>query len=294
MTREVVLVTGAGGFVGSHVVRELTEHGFEVVAAGRDDADVTDLPALQALVESTKPGAIVHLAGVRDAPLDELLRVNVTGTANVVAAAAPTRARVVVVGSAAEYGQTTGTAIDEGAPLEPRTDYGVSKAAQGLVAAAAGARNDVPVVRLRLFNLVGPDEPPAFVSSSFATRIAAIETGRMEPPLRTGDLTTQRDFVDVRDAAAAIRLSLALTDGVYNVCSGGAVRIRDLLDELLDLAGLEVEVESTPEPGSSNVRGAAGTAARLREATGWEPQIPLRQSLADVLAARRDAVEDPA
>ena len=151
--------------------------------------------------------------------------------------------------------------------------------------------NDAPpvgaAVRLRLFNLVGPGEPPSFVASSFATGIAAIEAERMEPPLRTGDLTTKRDFVDVRDAATAIRLALGLDEGVYNVCSGRAVAIRELLEELFDLAGVEVEVESTPEPESVNVRGAAGTAARLHEATGWEPRIPLRQSLADVLDARR-------
>jgi GDP-4-dehydro-6-deoxy-D-mannose reductase len=294
MTGERMLVTGAGGFVGSHVTRELAAHGFEVVAVGRSDADVTDAAAVRALVERAEPACIAHLAGVRDAPLEDLLRVNVTGTANVVTAAAARRARVVVVGSAAEYGETARSPVDEEALFEPRTDYGVSKAAQGLIAAATGARLGVAVVHLRLFNLVGPGEPPSFVASSFASQLAAIEAGRVEPPLRTGDLTTQRDFVDVRDAATAIRLAAELGgSGVFNVCSGRAVRISEVLDELLDLAGMQIEVESTPEPESVNVRGAAGTAARLRDATGWQPSIPLRQSLADVLSARRDAEGAP-
>jgi GDP-4-dehydro-6-deoxy-D-mannose reductase len=284
MAPERVLVTGAGGFVGAYVVRELAEHGSDVISARRADADVTDAAAVRDLLERVRPACVVHLAGLREAPLAELLRVNVIGTANVVSAAAAQGARVVVVGSAAEYGATARDPIDEDAPLEPRTDYGVSKAAQGLTAAATGARLGAPIVRLRLFNLVGPGEPRSFVASAFAERIAAIEAGHAEPPLRTGDLTTRRDFVDVRDAAGAIRLAATLDTDVYNVCSGRAVAIRELLDELLQLAGLEAEIESTPEPEGGNVRGGAGSAARFREATGWEPRIPLRQSLADVLA----------
>jgi nucleoside-diphosphate-sugar epimerase len=287
MEAERALVTGAGGFVGSHLVRELSEHRFEVVGARRSRADVADPKAMRRLVADVRPTHVFHLAGIRDAPLDELLRVNVYGTANLldaVADEAPT-ARTVVAGSAAEYGETTREPVDEDHPLCPVTDYGVAKAAQGLAAAAAGTRRGIHVTRVRLFNLVGPGEPASFVTSAIAGRIAAIQAGTADPPLRTGDLTTTRDFVDVRDAAAALRLAAVHGEAgaVYNVCSGRATRIGELVEQLLGLAHLEVAVDSVPEPSATNVRGHAGSYERLRAATGWEPRHSLRDSLAEVL-----------
>jgi GDP-4-dehydro-6-deoxy-D-mannose reductase len=287
MAAERALVTGAGGFVGSHLVRELSNHGFEVVGARRSDGDVGDPTAMRRLVTEVRPTHVFHLAGLRDAPLDELLRVNVYGTANLLEAVADEApdARTVVVGSAAEYGETTHDPVDEDHPLRPVTDYGVAKAAQGLAAAAVGARRGIHVTRVRLFNLVGPGEPASFVTSAIAGRIAAIQAGAADPPLRTGDLTTRRDFVDVRDAARALRLAAVhgASGAVYNVCSGRATRIAELVDELLGLAGLAVPVDSVPEPAAVNVRGQAGSNDRLRAATGWEPQHSMRDSLADVL-----------
>jgi GDP-4-dehydro-6-deoxy-D-mannose reductase len=290
MEAEKALVTGARGFVGSHLVGDLSEHGFDVTAAGRSSGDVTDPEAMRRLVADVRPTHVFHLAGVREAPLDELLRVNVGGTVNLLEAIAEEApaARTVVVGSAAEYGETAREPVDEDQPLQPVTDYGVAKAAQGLAAAAVGRRRGIQVTRVRLFNLLGPGEPPSFVTSAIAARIAAIQAGTARPPLRTGDLTTRRDFVDVRDAVRALRL--AATDGeagaVYNVCSGRATRIGELVEQLLALAGLDADVDSVPEPAGINVRGHAGSAERLRAATGWEPQLSLADSLADVLAAQ--------
>lgn len=290
MEAERALVTGAAGFVGSHLVPELAEHGFDVTAADRTAGDVTDPRAMRRLVAEARPTHVFHLAGIRDATLDELLRVNVSGTVNLldaVADEAPS-ARVLVVGSAAEYGETTSEPVDEDAPARPRTDYGVAKAAQGLAAAAVAARHGIHLVRIRLFNLVGPGEPATFVASAIAARIAAIQAGAADPPLRTGDLATRRDFVDVRDAVRALRLAATRGEpgAVYNVCSGEATRIGTLVETLLEIAGLEVEIESVPEPAATNVRGHAGSAARLRAATEWEPQRSLRDSLADVYAGR--------
>jgi GDP-4-dehydro-6-deoxy-D-mannose reductase len=293
MEAERALVTGAGGFVGSHLVRDLTEHGFEVTAADRSRGDVTDPEAMRLLVADVRPTCVFHLAGVREARLDELLRVNVWGTVNLleaVAAEAPD-ARTVVVGSAAEYGETTREPVDEDHPLQPVTDYGVVKASQGLAAAAVGRRRGIHVTRVRLFNLLGPGEPMSFVASAIAGRIVAIQAGAARPPLQTGDLTTRRDFVDVRDAVRALRLAATRGEAgaVYNVCSGEATRIGTLVEALLHLAGLDVAVDSTPETAAVNVRGHAGSAERLEEATGWEPRHSLTDSLADVLDARRRA-----
>jgi GDP-4-dehydro-6-deoxy-D-mannose reductase len=293
MEADRALVTGAGGFVGSHLVPELTEHGFEVVAADRSNGDVADPEAMRRLVAEARPGHVFHLAGVREAPLDELLRVNVYGTANLLEAVAEEApaARVVVVGSAAEYGETTSEPVDEDQPLRPVTHYGAAKAAQGLVAGAVAVRRGVRLTRLRLFNLLGPGEPTSFVASAIAARIVAIQSGAALPPLRTGDLETRRDFVDVRDAAGALRLAATRGEAgaVYNVCSGAATRIGALVEQLLALAELDVAVEPAPEPAAGNVRGHAGSAERLRGATGWEPRRSLGESLADVLAAQRAA-----
>lgn len=289
MEAERALVTGAAGFVGSHLARDLLDNGFDVTAVGRPSGDVTDPQAMRALVAEARPTHLFHLAGIREGRFDDLLLVNVCGTVNVLEAVAEEApaARVIVVGSAAEYGETTREPVDEDHPLRPVTDYGVAKAAQGLAAAAVGVRRGIHVTRVRLFNLLGPGEPRSFVASAIAARIAAIQAGTARPPLRTGDLTTRRDFVDVRDAVRAIRLAATRGEAgaVYNICSGEATRIGTLVKELLTLAALDVPVESVPEPAAANIRGHAGSAERLRAATGWEPQWALRESLAEVFAA---------
>jgi GDP-4-dehydro-6-deoxy-D-mannose reductase len=293
MEAERALVTGGMGFLGRQLGRELVDGGFDVTAVGRSNGDVTDPQAMRRLVAEARPTHVFHLAGSRGGELDELLRTNVWGTVNVleaVAAEAPA-ARVLVVGSAAEYGETTREPVGEDHPLQPVTDYGVAKAAQELAAAALAARRGLHLTRVRLFNVVGPGEPPSFVASAFAGRIAAIQAGTARPPLRTGDLSTRRDFVDVRDVARALRLASTRGDvgAVYNVCSGTATPIRRVVEELLAIAGLDIAVDSAPEPAVLNVRGHAGTAERLRAATGWEPERSLRESLADVLAAEQAA-----
>jgi GDP-4-dehydro-6-deoxy-D-mannose reductase len=294
METERALITGGTGFIGLQLERELVDDGFEVTAVGRSSGDVTDPQAMRRLVAEVRPTHVFHLAGIRDGELDELLRINVCGTVNVleaVAAAAPA-ARVLVAGSAAEYGETTREPVGEDHPLQPVTDYGVAKTAQELAAAAVAARRGLHLTRVRLFNLLGPGEPTSFVASAIAGRIAAIQAGTARPPLRTGDLSTRRDFVDVRDVARALRFAATRGDAgaVYNVCSGRATPIRRLVEELLAVAGLDIAVESNPEPAVLNVRGHAGSAERLRAATGWEPKRSLRDSLADVLVAHHGRI----
>ena len=296
MEVERALVTGGTGFLGPQLERELGDNGFEVTAVGRSSGDVTDPQAMRRLVAEASPTHVFHLAGIREGGLDELLRINVWGTANVLAAVATEApaARILVAGSAAEYGETTREPVGEDHPLQPVTDYGVAKTAQELAATAVTARSGLHLTRVRLFNVLGPGEPTSFVASAIAGRIVAIQAGAARPPLRTGDLSTRRDFVDVRDVARALRLAATLGDAgaVYNVCSGTATPIRRLVEELLELAGLDVPVDYAPEPAALNVRGHAGSAERLRAATGWEPERSLRESLADVLAAQQAAHAD--
>lgn len=296
MEAERALITGGTGFIGPQLERELVDNGFEGTAVGRSSGDVTDPQAMRRLVAEVRPTHVFHLAGVREGELDELLRINVWGTVNLLAAVAAEApaARVLVAGSAAEYGETTREPVGEDHPLQPVTDYGVAKAAQELAAAAVAARRGLHLTRVRLFNVLGPGEPTSFVASAIAGRIAAIQAGTARPPLRTGDLSTRRDFVDVRDVARALRLAAARGDAgaVYNVCSGTATPIGRLVEELLAVAGLDIPVDPTPEPAVLNVRGQAGTADLLRAATGWEPEHSLRDSLADVLAVQQAAHAD--
>ena len=296
MEAERALVTGGTGFIGPQLERELRDNGFEVTPVGRSSGDVTDPQAMHRLVAEVRPTYVFHLAGIREGELDELLRVNVWGTVSVleaVAAEAPA-AKVLVAGSAAEYGETTREPVGEEDPIQPVTDYGIAKAAQELAASGVAARHGLHLTRVRLFNVLGPGEPTSFVASAIAGRIAAIQVGTAPPPLRTGDLSTKRDFVDVRDVARALRLAATHgeTGAVYNVCSGTATPIRRLVEELLALAGLDIPLDSTPEAAVLNVRGHAGRGDRLRAATGWEPERSLRDSLADVLAAQQAAQAD--
>jgi GDP-4-dehydro-6-deoxy-D-mannose reductase len=296
MEAERALITGGTGFIGPQLERELRDHGFEVTAVGRSSGDVSDPQATRQLVAEVRPTHLFHLAGIRDGELDELLRINVCGAVNVleaVAAEVPA-ARALLAGSAAEYGETTREPVGEDHPLQPVTDYGVAKAAQELAAAAVAARRGLHLTRVRLFNVLGPGEPTSFVASAIAARIAAIRAGTARPPLLTGDLSTRRDFVDIRDVVRALRLAATRGDAgaVYNVCSGTATPIGTLVEELLAVAGLDIPVDSTPEPAVLNVRGHAGSADRLRAATGWEPERSLRDSLADVLAAQQTGHAD--
>ena len=200
--------------------------------------------------------------------------------------------RVLLVGSSDAYGSKAGgeEPIRESEPLRPESPDARSKAAAELLGATA-AEQGLDVVRVRSFTHIGAGQADHFVASSFARQIVEIAEGLREPILRVGNLDSVRDFLDVRDVVDAYWLLLdrgAPTD-VYNVASGRGVRLRTLLDELIALAGVEPEVEIDPKryrPADHWV----GDASRLRAATGWEPMLPLRQTLDDLLSYWRERV----
>jgi GDP-4-dehydro-6-deoxy-D-mannose reductase len=286
-----VLVTGAGGFVGQHLLPAMRDSGMEPIPSDRE-LDVRDTPLLSAAIEKAKPGAIVHLAAlssVADSWRDPAacFRVNFLGTRSLLAAlerCAP-RARLLLVGSADEYETTRPEAApyDETAGLRPRSPYARTKAAGELLGHLAAGRG-LDVVRVRSFNHTGAGQSDRFVTSSFARQVAMIEAGLQEPVMRVGNLDSVRDFLDVDDVVTAYLrlLDPAVPAGVYNVASGRPVEVRTLLTLLLELAGVEARIEMAPEfyrPTDQLV----GDAARLREATGWEPRIPLRTTLSALL-----------
>jgi GDP-4-dehydro-6-deoxy-D-mannose reductase len=294
-----VLVTGAEGFVGRHLVPRLRDDGHEVFATDRD-LDVTDAAVVAKRVAELDPDAIVHLAALSSVAASwrepELtFRVNFLGSRSVLqAAAATTGVRVLWIGSADEYGSATpgSPAFTEASPLRPGSPYARCKAAADVLGATY-ADAGLDLVRIRPFNHAGPGQSPDFVLASFAKQVAEIEGGRREPVLRVGNLDSVRDFLDIEDVieAYARLIDRSVPAGVYNVASGIGARIGDHLETLIALASTKPEVEVDPErlrPADFSV----GDATRLRQATGWQPTIPMADTLERVLGYWRDRVSD--
>jgi GDP-4-dehydro-6-deoxy-D-mannose reductase len=262
-------------------------------------ADVTDPVALLAEVEAAAPTAVVHLAAISSVT-DSLAdpgttwTVNTIGTVNVaevVRRAAPT-ARLLVVSSGEVYGDTGDTPADESRPLAPRSPYAASKAAAEIAAEQAARANGLDVVIARPFAHTGPGHDRRFALPSWAAQIAELERAG-GGDLLVGDLTVQRDLLDVRDVVAAYLALLdpAVPAGTYNVARGEAVPLGDLLALLVAAATVPVSVVRDP----SRMRAVdtqllCGDASRLRATTGWEPTRELAETLADLLQAARDSV----
>ncbi len=296
-----VVVTGATGFVGGHLLAALRAAGHEPVALGGPHdpppaiaVDLLDSAAVRDVVAGAAPDAIVHLAGQAFVPLSVVdplgtLAVNATGTAHVLEAARAVRARVLVVSSAEVYGiqRPERMPLDETAVLRPGNAYAASKVAAETYALAWHRSYGLDVVVARPFNHIGPGQDERFVVASFARQLADI-AGGAPPLLRVGNLEAQRDFLDVRDVAAAYVLLLAngRAGEVYNICSGRPVAIREVLRQLITIARVPVEIRDDPERmRSSDLPILSGDATKLRAETGWEPQYSLAASLRDIYEA---------
>ncbi len=301
-----VLVTGAGGFIGRHTVAALSGTGATVLRSSRHEsrpsplsypADLLDDAAVARLVDRCQPHHVVHLAGSLGRggqSFGELLLANAAGTEILLAALAarcPGVTSVVVVSSSAVYAAETGP-LPESSRIGPSTGYGVSKAAQELVAATWRARSAIRVLVVRPFNVVGPGQSAALALSDFARQIATAERGG-PAEVRVGRLDARRDYVDVRDVAQALTL---LADGQpghdeYNVASGADRSVRDGLGVLLGLADRPIEVRADPDRVRAEVQVQIGDSTRLRSETGWRPEVGFERSMADLLQHWRDRQE---
>lgn len=309
------LVTGAGGFVGSWLVPALTASGHDVTGVRKPDfpcapldipwidTELGDEAAVDSLLRQTKPAYVVHLAGIAQPPLAareplEALRSNVIAVAhllNAVAAHAPD-ARVLLISSGAVYGTCAADAgpFVETDDLAPQDIYAATKVAAEALAVEIAERSGLQLIRARPFNHSGPQRPNDYAESSFAEQIARIERGLQEPELRVGNLEGVRDFSDVRDVVAAYLLLLERGEvgRVYNVGSGRGRSVREVLDLLLELSDAKPEVKIDPERfrASDPARLASvGDTQKLRE-LGWVPEIPLEQTLGELLDYWRSAL----
>jgi GDP-4-dehydro-6-deoxy-D-mannose reductase len=299
-----VFVTGAIGFVGRWLEPELRDHGHEVVCSpGPDVLDIADRSGLVRWLDHPggRPDAVIHLAGMAFAPdaghdPAEAFRVNVGGTVALFESLREIGIHppVLVSGSADVYGspRPEDLPLREDAPLAPDSPYALSKVAQEGAAAEASARYNFPVVVTRSFNHTGPGQRPVFVVPAMAQRVMAMKRGQATS-IPAGNVDVRRDLTDVRDVVVAYRLlvdavaagKLADRFTVVNVASDEVVTVRSVIERLSALAGVVPVIEIDPAlVRADDPVEIRGDATLIRRIVGWQPVIPLDQTLRDVLA----------
>jgi GDP-4-dehydro-6-deoxy-D-mannose reductase len=302
-----VLVTGATGFVGQHLVGFLRSVGYTVYGTYLSKGpiehiseeklfrcDVRDAVKLCAIVRQTRAQRIYHLAAYSSVissfgDLRNVFETNFWGTFNVLEAvrqAAP-KARVLVVGSGQCYGWTRPAQprLTESLPFSPQSPYALSKAAADMLADHHYQRFGLHVIRARPFNHTGPGQAPQFVCSDLARQIASIELRQRRPILHVGDLTVRRDFSDVRDVVRAYELLLekGAPGEAYNVASGRGTSVKQIVRVLTSYCSRPIRISVQRRrlrPGET--RTLYGSSRKLRAATGWKPRFSLRATLHDL------------
>jgi len=308
------LITGAAGFVGSHLIELLENDAAQIVALLRPGTEplvsgtrviwhaveLQDRESVAAAIKAFAPSEIYHLAGVPHvgdswAHVHETFAGNVLGTHHLFGALRrfQLKPRVLITSTAFVY-EPLNRAITENDPVRPNSPYGTSKIAQELLALRAWEDDGIPSLIARAFNHVGPRQAPSFVASSIARQIAEIEAGRRPARLQMGNLDSGRDIMDVRDTVRAYHAMMkSAKPGIpYNVCSGRAVSIRTLVELLRARAMLPITVEQDParfRPNDTPL--VLGDHSRLTADTGWTPQIRIDQTIADLLTYWRGQVD---
>jgi GDP-4-dehydro-6-deoxy-D-mannose reductase len=316
-----LLITGITGFVGSHLAELALSRGAEVVGALRwrsntthiehirdrltlINGDLRDVLSVRGLIEQSRPDAIVHLAAQSfvgaswDAPSETLIT-NAVSQTNILEAVRQMQhaCRVLVIGSSEEYGLVypDELPVRETNPLRPLSPYAVSKVTQDLMGYQYWKSYGLDIVRTRAFNHSGPRRGDAFATSSFAKQIAEAEAGVREPVVLVGDLKPTRDFSDVRDIVRGYwtLLERGTAGEVYNLCSGVDWSIERMLNFLVEHSKLErVEIRhDRARFRPSDVPVLRGSAEKIQQAVGWRPEIPLEQTLVDLLEYWRQQIE---
>lgn len=289
-----VIITGGSGFVGRWLQEELKKEwrGGEIVSFDLPEVDITQPETYRAKVEKLQPDWVVHLAAVasnvtatQDPTAAERVNVQGTETLLTVISEVSSDAKFLVASTADIYGQGSSSPLLEKKLSEvgPVSSYAKTKYKMEQMIEKDFIDR---VVRVRPFPHVGPGQGLGFVVADFASQIVAIEKGEQEPIMKVGNLEAARDFTDVRDVVRAYRLLMEKGElgDVYHVASGVPVKIQTILDMLLKLSDAKIEVQQDPSRlRKSDIEVLVGDATKLRELTGWQPEIELEETLRDVM-----------
>ncbi|OPY36108.1 MAG: UDP-galactose-4-epimerase [Methanoregula sp. PtaU1.Bin051] len=307
-----VLVTGATGFSGQALIRHLISAGERDIAwiarslpkktgPGPElrmaACDLTDREQVVKVLSRLRPDRIIHLAGLNRGQTFDLFRANITGTENLLDAALETNpvCRILVVSSSAVYGYAGREPISEDTPLMPLGDYGSSKAAQEKVALERQAKRGAQVAIARTFNLVGPGQPETFVCGKIVKQALEIERGDRKN-LDLFETRSYRDFIDVRDAVRAYWALVSRPDfdttcsgKAFNAGSGTAHAVSDVISIVEEITGRTYVVDLPEDPPVVPIPYQQADISLIRKVTGWQPEISLKESLTDMLAAAKKA-----
>jgi len=314
-----VLITGITGFAGGHLAELLLEQSYQVYGtylhpgslenlpelqrkASLYPCDLTQLESVQAVVKQVHPDLIYHLAGISHvqkswSSRETTLKVNLFGSLNLLESVrnfAPS-ARILVVSSSEVYGKVPPDLqpIPESFPLRPITPYAVSKASLELLCYPYLYGDKLQIVIVRPFNHTGPRQDPSFACPDFARQIAQIEKSLREPKIYVGNLEARRDFSDVRDVVKGYQRVLEDGEGgeIYNIASGQAYSIKDLLDILISLSLADIQISLDPDRlRPSDIPLLLGDNTKIRHQLGWQPEISIRDTLQAILDYWRERV----
>ncbi len=310
-----VLVIGAAGFVGPYLIRQIKGScGWEVYATkmpGEEvpvegisvyDLDLLKEGAASELLQKIRPDYIFHLAAQSSVALswkkpDLTVDVNIKGSLHVLDAVRELdySPRILLIGSGEEYGHVgeEDIPISEDTLPRPGNLYAATKACQNMIGKIYQEAYDLDIMSVRAFNHIGPNQTPTFVVADFCRQVAEIEKGLKEPVMHVGNLSARRDFTDVRDVVRAYVdiMEKGSAGETYNVGSGRAIAIKDILDKILSLSDADIKVETDPSRFRPvDVPVIEADISKLKACTGWEPAIPLEQTLTDTLEYWRNRV----
>ncbi len=300
------LIIGAGGFVGGYLIAELAERGCDITATklaherinsggsfSEQVLDILDESAISAVLAQAQPDCIFHLAAQSSVALSWknpalTVDINIRGSVNLLEAIrkSGTNPRVMLIGSGEEYGFSAGSNIAEDTLPQPANIYALTKYTQNMLGQVYHRAYGMDIISVRAFNHIGAGQQPTFVAADFCRQTAEIEAGRQAPVIRVGNLSAKRDFTDVRDIVRAYcdLIEHGKSGETYNVGSGKAIAISELLDMILSLSDVKIAVEcDEARMRPSDIPEIRADITKLQRDTSWAPEIPLKDSLKSIL-----------